>query len=123
MAKIFTLPNPCQREASAGTQGAYEELHDLRNPSPTTEAGDNPAFAVPGGMPGPIGPVTVSPAKFAQIAGVGHNLVRSWCHLADFPVHRDGWRFHINVELGIQWLRKRAAAREGLEDEQPSRFR
>lgn len=117
MGKIFSIAD---KRALGGRDPGREtagELNDLRVTPPEPEAGERPAFAISGQQTGEAATITVSPAQFAKIAGVGHNLVRAWCHLPGFPVHREGWRFHINVELGVQWLRARAVSREGLSDE------
>ena len=119
MGKLYSLKRqeaePPERNATA------EQSNDLCDPQET--AGEIPAVPMSGAPSLNVGTATVSPAQFAKLAGVGHNLVRSWCHLPGFPVHREGWRFHINVALGVQWLRERAEAREGMEDRSSFRGR
>ena len=119
MGKIYSLlrreEKPPERQAGA------EVANAMRDPQET--AGAIPALPMPAAASLNYGTATVSPAQFAKLAGVGHNLVRSWCHLPGFPVHREGWRFHINVEMGIQWLNARAAAREGMDDQSSARIR
>ena len=123
MGEIFSMANRRGQEAREPEDAAPAELNDLRKTPQEPEAGERPAFVMSGPLQAEHGTVTVSPAQFAKIAGVGHNLVRAWCHLPGFPVHREGWRFHINVELGVQWLKDRAVSREGVSDEQPLRYR
>ena len=94
---------------------AAEDANRMGDPQKMM-AGEMPAFSMPATFSQNFGAATVSPAQFAKLAGVGHNLVRAWCHLPGFPVHREGWRFHINVEMGLAWLQDRAAAREGMDD-------
>ena len=123
MGKIFSMTDRRGRGGHAPEEAAAAELNDLRKTPQEPEAGERPAFAMSEKERTEPEPITVSPAQFAKIAGVGHNLVRAWCHLPGFPVHREGWRFHINVELGVRWLRERAVSREGLSDELPTRSR
>ena len=115
MGKLYSILR--QREAPPDTPApeSAEKANEMCDPRKMM-AGEVPALSMPAASSLNFGAATVSPAQFAKLAGVGHNLVRAWCHLPGFPVHREGWRFHINVEMGLAWLQDRAAAREGMDD-------
>lgn len=115
MGKVLSIAQRRGESPSEKEADFRNELNELCETEP--EAGKRPALAMSGTQIGKTNTVTVSPVQFAKLAGVGHNLVRAWCHLPGFPVHREGWRFHINVELGVKWLRERAVAREGVDDQ------
>ena len=57
---------------------------------------------------------TCSVIEFAQTAGVGHNKVREWCRLPDFPATYEGNRFRIHTVAALDWLKRRAESRHGM---------
>ena len=122
MGKLYSMMRQGEVAPDTPEAVAAEDANRMGDPQKMM-AGEMPAFARPAAFSQNIGVATVSPAQFAKLAGVGHNLVRAWCHLPGFPVHREGWRFHINVEMGLVWLQERAAAREGMDDQPLVRVR
>ena len=116
MGKLYSIMRQGEVPPDIPDVEQAEKMMDMCDPQKMM-AGERPALPMPAGPSLNFGAATVSPAQFAKLAGVGHNLVRAWCHLPGFPVHREGWRFHINVEMGILWLQERAAAREGMDDQ------
>ena len=115
MGKLYSMMRQGEVAPDTPEVVAAEDANKMGD-SQKMMAGEMPAFSMPATFSQNFGAATVSPAQFAKLAGVGHNLVRAWCHLPGFPVHREGWRFHINVEMGLAWLQDRAAAREGMDD-------
>ena len=115
MGKLYSMMRQGEVAPDTPEAVAAKDANEMCDPQKMM-AGEMPAFSMPAAFSQNIGAATVSPAQFAKLAGVGHNLVRAWCHLPGFPVHREGWRFHINVEMGLAWLQDRAAAREGMDD-------
>ncbi|MHC1760494.1 MAG: hypothetical protein AB9917_13480 [Negativicutes bacterium] len=89
MGKLYSMMRQGEVAPDTPEAVAAEDANRMGDPQKMM-AGEMPAFSMPATFSQNFGAAIVSPAQFAKLAGVGHNLVRAWCHLPGFPVHREG---------------------------------